>query len=130
VTVFVDTSALYAVLDVNDPDHERAAGLLAQLRDDLALTHNYVVAESAAVVQRRLGMAAVRALLGDLLEPVETVWIDEVTHRSAVAAFVAASRTGPSLVDWTSFEVMRRRGIDTAFAFDGDFRRQGFDVVP
>jgi len=31
---------------------------------------------------------------------------------------------------WTSFEIMRRRGIGTAFAFDDDFARQGFELVP
>ena len=33
----------------------------------------------------------------------------------------------PSLVDWVSFEVMRRRGLDVAF--DRDFAARGFDVV-
>lgn len=35
-----------------------------------------------------------------------------------------------SLVDWTSFLVMRRRGITTAFAFDADFAAEGFQVTP
>jgi predicted nucleic acid-binding protein len=34
------------------------------------------------------------------------------------------------LVDWTSFLVMRRLGIDRAFTFDPDFTAQGFRVVP
>jgi predicted nucleic acid-binding protein len=39
-------------------------------------------------------------------------------------------RRRTSLVDWVSFEVMRRRGIETAFAFDRDFATAGFAVVP
>ena len=35
-----------------------------------------------------------------------------------------------SLVDWTSFEVMRRLGIEQAFAFNDDFAAQGFGVLP
>jgi predicted nucleic acid-binding protein len=35
-----------------------------------------------------------------------------------------------SLVDWTSFELMRRQGIERAFALDADFDRQGFATVP
>jgi predicted nucleic acid-binding protein len=33
-----------------------------------------------------------------------------------------------SLVDWTSFVLMRRRGTSEAFAFDDDFTRQGFTL--
>jgi predicted nucleic acid-binding protein len=42
-----------------------------------------------------------------------------------VAALLAAATSDVSLVDWTSFELMRRKGIETALAFD-DFERQGF----
>lgn len=67
--VFVDTSALYALLDRDDAHHPEAArtfqDLLAQ-RVRL-LTHAYVVVESLALVQRRLGMEAAKALALDLL---------------------------------------------------------------
>jgi predicted nucleic acid-binding protein len=43
---------------------------------------------------------------------------------------LAAVRRDVSLVDWVSFEVMRRSGIGTAFAFDRDFRRHGFATIP
>lgn len=42
--------------------------------------------------------------------------------------FLVTQRRAPSLVDFVSFEVMRERGITTAFAFDDDFRRQGFEL--
>jgi predicted nucleic acid-binding protein len=34
-----------------------------------------------------------------------------------------------SFVDWVSFEVMRRRGLRRAFAFDPDFRAAGFELA-
>jgi predicted nucleic acid-binding protein len=43
-----------------------------------------------------------------------------------VAALLAAATSDVSLVDWTSFELMRRKGIETALTFDDDFERQGF----
>ena len=51
-------------------------------------------------------------------------------HRAATSAFLAAGRRSQSLVDWVSFELMRRRGIDTAFAFDRDFVAEGFQTIP
>lgn len=60
----------------------------------------------------------------------EIVWVDEELHRAATAAFLAAIRRGTSFVDWVSFELMRRRGIETAFAFDRDFAAEGFRLIP
>ncbi len=35
-----------------------------------------------------------------------------------------------NIVDAASFTVMRELGLETAFAFDSDFAREGFKVVP
>ena len=58
------------------------------------------------------------------------VFVDEDLHRAAVTALLAGVRRRVSLVDWVSFELMRRRRIERAFAFDRDFERQGFEAVP
>lgn len=127
--IFVDTSALYARLDRDDLHHGEAVEALARLAGERLLTHSYVVVESVALVRGRLGAAAARTLLTDLLAPVEVAWIDRELHEAATAAFLAA-RGALSLVDCASFEVMRRSGIDAAFAFDRDFARQGFRTIP
>jgi len=100
------------------------------LESDLLVTHSYVVVEATALVQRRLGIAAVRDLSGALLGAVETRWVDREWHDAAYGALLAAGQRGVSLVDWASFELMRRLGIERAFAIDVDFERQGFAVVP
>jgi uncharacterized protein len=131
VSVFVDTSALYAVLDRDDANHLPAAETyLALLEQTALLTHAFVVVETAALVQRRLGMEAVRALVDDMLPAFDVAFVDESLHRAASAAMLAAGARDVSLVDWTSFELMRRRGVAEAFAFDDDFARQGFTLVP
>lgn len=131
MSVFVDTSALYAVLDRDDVNHAAAAAEYASLLDRAALlTHSYVVVETSALVQRRLGMEGVRVLADDLLPACDLVFVDEALHRAATAALVAAGDRDVSLVDWTSFELMRQRGVSEAFAFDDDFSAQGFELVP
>jgi predicted nucleic acid-binding protein len=77
-----------------------------------------------------LGIDAVRQLFDDLLAPFDLLWIDERIHESATAAMIAVESPRISFVDWTSFEVMRQHGIDRAFAFDDDFVKQGFQLVP
>lgn len=105
--------------------------MFIELRDqERLLTHNYVLVETTAVVQHRLGATATRTLLEHLIEPLYVVWVDEFVHRQAVSAFLAGGSTRLSLVDRTSFEVMRRLGIETAFAFDRDFADEGFATVP
>ena len=132
VPVFVDTSAMYAVLDADDTNHEAASTTWQRLLDGLesddveAVTHGSVIVEVVALVQRRLGMDAAKVVLDDLVPLFSTVWVDQVLHDRASAAMLAAGLRGVSLVDWTSFEVMRRRGIEQAFAFDGCFQERGF----
>ncbi|MBK5221921.1 MAG: PIN domain-containing protein [Acidimicrobiia bacterium] len=130
--VFVDTSALYAALDADDEHHGEASEGWARLLDRIATggltahTHSGVVVEVTALVQRRLGLDAARALHDRLLPVVEIRWLDQRLHERALAALLAAGRRDASLVDWTSFELMRELRIDQAFAFDDDFAGQGF----
>jgi predicted nucleic acid-binding protein len=126
---FVDTSALYALLDRDDACHAEAAYVWRSLlqRDARLVTTNYVVVESVALVQRRLGLEAVRTLLDDVLPVVHVVWVDERLHDAGCTALLAAARPQVSLVDWTSFEFMRRNGLRNAFAFDDDFWALGFE---
>jgi len=131
LSVLVDTSALHAILDIADPQHEAAQRAFRTLvRSERLVTHNYVVIEATALVQRRLGIGAVRALTERLLPTIEQVWVRPGLHERAMAALLAADRRGISIVDWTSFELMRERQMRVAFAFDTDFRAQGFEVVP
>lgn len=130
--VLVDTSALYAALDRSDRSHPVAQQHWHRLIDQIAdgtveaITHSGIVVETSALVQRRLGMEAARAFHDDLLPTIAVNWVTEDLHHRAVAALLAANRRDVSLVDWTSFELMRARGIRTAFAFDDDFTHQGF----
>ena len=131
MTVFVDTSALYALLDRDDAQHSAArAAFSALLESEELTTHSYVLVETVALTQRRLGPDAVRALTQDLLPAITTVWVDEAAHAAGLAALLAALPTEVSLVDHVSFHVMRTLGITRAFAFDGDFNAAGFSTLP
>lgn len=129
--VFIDTSAFYAVLDADDEAHAQArAGWTGLIRDGRPLvTSNYVCAETCALVQARLGMDAVRVLFDDMLPIVTVVMLDETLHTNAIATLLGANRRNLSLVDCTSFAVMRHRDTVTAFAFDQHFAEQGFQLV-
>ncbi len=132
MSTFVDTSALLAVLDADDTQHARASHVWSDLvggEDDL-LTTNYVLVETFALAQARLGLAATRLLDDDVVPILRVTWVDESLHRAAITALLTAQRRGLSLVDCVSFAAMRRLGIARAFAFDRHFRQQGFALLP
>jgi len=91
------------------------------------LTHPYVLLETTALAQKRFGLTAVTDLRDELMPLLTVTWVDADLHRVALEATLAGSRR-VSLVDHTSFELMRRRGIRRAFAFDDHFAREGFDL--
>jgi predicted nucleic acid-binding protein len=126
---FVDTSALFALLDESDVNHVPAARLFASLRGAELVTHTYVIVETIALVSRRLGRAAVEQLLDGLLPVVGVVVVDAPLHAAAVAAYREASSSHISLVDRTSFAFMRANRIGVAFAFDIDFSTAGFELA-
>jgi len=94
------------------------------------LTNNYVIVESMAIAQKRFGIEKVRDFQKNLLPFLEIQWVDEEGHKFAVDHVLSANRRQLSLVDCSSFETMRRLGIETVFTFDTHFREEGFEIIP
>ncbi len=130
--VFVDTSAFFAVLDADDENHGAARQIWEDLltQEVVLVCSNYVLVETLALVQRRLGIPAVRVFQEDIIPVLNVEWVDESLHQVGIASVLAAARRGLSLVDCVSFEIMRRLGIKTAFVFDHHFEEQGFECLP
>ena len=129
--VFVDTSALYAVLDRNDENHGKAAKAWARLLTSAVplFTHNYVLVETAALAQHRLGIPALRAVHERMIPVLQIYWVHESHHRTATEMVMTTGRRKLSLVDCVSFVVMREHGVADAFCFDNHFREQGFRSI-
>ena len=131
MTVFIDTSAFYAVLDRDDSNHSRAAevwrGLLR--KGTTLFTSNYVLLETAALVQHRLCIAALRAFHEDVAPLLTVHWVTEEEHQGGMEAALAAARKRLSLVDCVSFRLLREAAVRSVFCFDQHFREQGFETV-
>jgi uncharacterized protein len=128
VSVFVDTSAVFALLDAGDSNHERALRATESLLGEELVTHSYVVVELVSLVRRRLGADAAARLIDDILPALEIADVDASLRSRALAAFRAAAGSDVSLVDRTSFEFMRQRGIRRVWAVDSDFATEGFEL--
>jgi uncharacterized protein len=130
--IYVDTSAFLALVHSDDPNHQQAMQTWKKLIEDeqQLVSNNYVLVESIALIQRRVGLRAVSILHNDILPFVEIDWLNEELHNAIVKAVLKTNRRQISLVDSSSFDTMRRYEIETVFAFDSHFSDQGFEVIP
>ncbi len=132
MVVFVDTTALYALMSQRDLNHERA---LAQWQEWLEspvdfITSNYVILETASLIQNRLGIQALKEFNAKALPLLDVYWISEEVHKISMQMLLDTNRRQLSLVDCSNFAVMNELGLNSAFAFDQHFAEQGFAVLP
>jgi uncharacterized protein len=130
--VFADTSGWASFFVRTEPLHVMAATYMRQwqLRGTRVTTTNYVLAELIALMTSPLRIARPQQVM-----TVETIkaatWV-EVVHidraRDAEAWMLLRERLDKtwSLVDCTSFTVMKHRGITEALTTDHNFEQAGF----
>lgn len=130
--IFVDTSAFLAILSTDDINHQRASLCWRNLLEEgqMLFSNNYVVVESIALIQKRLGLEKVRDFQTEILLLLQIEWVDEAQHITAIETVLQTNRRKLSLIDCSAFQTMRRLGIDTAFTFDPHFAEQGITVIP
>ena len=130
--IFIDTSAFYAVLDQDDDNHRKAAATWNDIigRNCGLATSNYILLETVALLQSRIGIEAVRVFQSDVVPILRVEFVTPELHAIGMAALLAASKRRLSLVDCISFEIVRSIGLEAVFAFDSHFRAYGFKMLP
>ena len=129
--IFADTSALFALLVRDDLMHIRAKENFAYFARHgvQLLTSSFVLVETVALLQRRIGLAPVHDFNAKILPLLEVIWIDAEWHGRAMQRLLAENRRDLSLVDCVSFEIMEAREIKEAFAFDRHFEENDFKIA-
>ena len=132
MVIYLDTSAILAILYDNDAAHQKASEKWLEIarQGDEVICNNYVFIEAFSLLQRRYGLEKARALQEQIEPLINISWVDEDLHETAVNLTLTANRRNLSVVDCSSFETMRRLGIETVFTFDEHFKERGFQVVP
>ena len=119
--VLWDSSAILALLDADDVDHERAVAIAGQIASEgrPSFVTNYIEVEAHALLLRKLGRTLAREwLLTGGLPVVRALPQEEDRAREIV---VRHSDKDWSLCDAISFAVLDVRGIRRAFTFDRHF---------
>jgi predicted nucleic acid-binding protein len=129
--VFVDTSAVLALLVPTDRAHSEASAIFERLGRAQAplVTTSYVLVETYALLGRRLGLATVERFRADFAPLLEVTWIGEDVHERALDLLAQRRKRQLSLVDATSFVVIADLGIERVFAFDRHFTAEGLPVL-
>jgi predicted nucleic acid-binding protein len=131
MNIFVDTSGIFALLVRNDYMHIRAKENFSHFaRKQFSLmTSSFVLVETIALLQRRIGLAAIHDFYAKIFPLVEIIWVDDKWHTRALQRLYALNQRGVSLVDCLSFEIMDSLEIEYAFAFDKHFEENGFTIA-
>ena len=125
--ILLDTSAIYALADSRDANHERAVELAGRRRSNARRWSSTTTWSSRP--PRCFNAGSVWTSATRFLRDAGRLrmhWVTEDDHASAVELHSRAGRRRLSLVDCVSFIVMRRLGIVSALAFDADFQMEGF----
>lgn len=130
--LLVDTGALLALAIRRDRHHGAAVTFLRSMPHARFVLTSLVLAELATRLRARAGAAKAVGLVRDLLNSrrYEVVFVDRVLLDAAVVKMARYDDKLLSLPDCASFAVMDALGLDTAFAFDTDFRDCGYRIVP
>ena len=131
--LFVDTSAWYPLVVRSHPDHLALATALRKrvTAGARVVTTNLVVAETHALLLRRVGYAAALAFVRTVRQPPNVVVVSkEATEQLAIDDWLTPyDDQSFSLVDCVSFVVMRERRIAEALTLDHHFTVAGFRRV-
>ncbi|TAK35108.1 MAG: PIN domain-containing protein [Chloroflexota bacterium] len=131
-SVFLDTSAHYALADPRDDNHDQARAISQRLIAQRwrLFTTNFVLAETHALLLVRRGHTVAWRVLQEIDRSTMTIvrvgLEDEKRARDIISRYDDKEF---SLTDATSSAVMERLGISSAFAFDQHFTQYGLSVV-
>lgn len=123
--VLWDSSAVLALLDADDADHEPAAEVARRIAAERrpSFITNYVQAEAHALLLRKLGRSLAREwLLTGGLPVSRLLPHEEERAREILTRF---SDKDWSLCDALSFAVIENRRVGAAFSFDRHFVQFG-----
>ncbi|MBZ5591224.1 MAG: PIN domain-containing protein [Acidobacteriia bacterium] len=136
MSLFVDTSIWYAAADKSDANNNRAKAALSG--GEPLVTTDHILVETWTLIRHRLGRRAAERFWEGLRSGAAIVEIVGAADLASAWEIGRSYRDQDfSMVDRTSFAVMRRLGIDRVASLDDDFaifrfgpgRRLAFTVV-
>jgi predicted nucleic acid-binding protein len=136
MSLFIDTSIWYAAVDSGDRGNPRAKSILKST--EALVTTDHILIETWTLLHHKLGRSVAERFWEGLRSGIATIEAVGLADLEAAWDIGISWRDQDfSIVDRTSFAVMRRLGIERVASLDEDFavfrfgpkRRQSFSVV-
>ncbi len=131
MSAFADTSGLYALMVRIDQDHETAKIAFKDLLEHGRAVHttSYVLIETEALLQSRIGIDPVRDLEEKVLPLLSIEWVGKELHARGVERVIREDRRRLGVVDCVSMEFMRANGLREVLGCDPHFKEAGFHLL-
>lgn len=132
--VYLDTSALIALVDKNDKNHKIAVTFT---KNFLSSGNNFILGKHVLIefidgLTKRIGKKEGLIALDDIMKSafVHIVWENKIDWDKAIEYFKKYNDKKIDLTDCLSFAIMERLNIIKVFTFDSDFKTHGFTLLP
>ncbi|MCL6087858.1 MAG: PIN domain-containing protein [Actinobacteria bacterium] len=131
MSIFIDTSAFIALINLSDEFHSIASDLFTKATEDdeKFFTSNYVILETIFLLQREIGLSAVNDFKKSMLPIINIIWVDEKIHNDCLNNLIAAEKRKISLTDYSSFYILDNYKIDMVFTFDKHFKEKDYKFL-
>jgi predicted nucleic acid-binding protein len=132
--VFIDTGSWVAIADRNDQYSKEASQLYTDLilKREQLITSDFVLVETFNLLTQTIGSKATISF-GNKLKAILFLKVASVTSIDWEKAWKILGKYSDknfSFTDCTSFALMERLKIKTAFTFDAHFTQYGFIRIP
>jgi predicted nucleic acid-binding protein len=132
--VFIDTGSWVAIADRNDQYSKEASQLYTDLilKREQLITSDFVLVETFNLLTQTIGSKATISF-GNKLKAILFLKVAPVTSTDWEKAWKILEKYSDknfSFTDCTSFALMERLKIKTAFTFDAHFTQYGFIRIP
>lgn len=130
-SVFVDTSAFYAIVNKGEAYHSKITEFIKNNKC-LLVTTNLVFAETISLITKRLGKN-VAADFGSGLrnsERLNIYYLSENYQKEAWDLFVYYKDKDFDYIDATCFTFMKKMDINKVLSFDRHFKQMNFEILP
>jgi predicted nucleic acid-binding protein len=132
--IYVDTGAWIGISDKSDQYAKRASQQYTDLilRKEKLATSDLILVETYNLLSQTIGSKAT-ITFGNILSSIHFLTVETVTKLDWDKAWKILEKyddKGFSFTDCTSFALMERLKIKTAFSFDAHFIQYGFTRIP
>lgn len=130
--IFVDSSALVALYNHNDPSYHKAQEISNNLiKNDAVLYLAYPnVLETATIIRKKVGIVPALHFLKELKNG-ELILLEENNEikEKAEEIFIKSKIRDLSLFDCLDFALMEFYELDAAFTFDKHYKQMGLKTL-